>query len=201
MSHVHVTAKTVLFVQGEPVDHLAVITRGVVACWNALDDGRRQITGFLFPGDVIGHLFEERHSVTAHAITEVMLCRFPRQTLERLAREHHDIEDEFFKKTVEELSAAHQHELLLGRTSARERLAAFLVVLATADLDHGSPVEVPLPMTRFDIADYLGLTFETVSRTFASLAKENLIELPTPQLVRIGNLDALKALADGKNPG
>lgn len=198
MGHQRAVQRSVIFVQGEPMDYVSVITQGVVACWRALDDGRRQITGFLYAGDVLGHLYEAEHGVTAQAVTDVQLCRFSRLTLERLANEEPQLEHQLFRKTLEELSEAHQHQLLLGRTSARERLAAFIVSLVRAMPPPQPTVPIlNLPMTRFDIADYLGLTFETVSRTFTALAKESLITLPTPQEVHVVRLESLEQLAEG----
>lgn len=198
MSQLRFGPGSVIAVHGGAMDHVSIVTQGVVACGKALDDGRRQITGFLFAGDILGHVFEKEHTVAAQAVTEVTLCRFQRSSLEHLAGEHPELGRHLFQKALQELAEAHYHELLLGRTTARERLAAFIVSFVDVMQPNHSPaLLLRLPMTRFDIADYLGLTFETVSRTFTGLARDGLISLPTPQEVKVNDVDRLRRIAEG----
>ena len=132
-------------------------------------DGRRQVVGFLVPGDFLGLAFGRTYVYTAEAITAVAACRFQRSRFMELLEELPALEREILGRTSNELAAAQQQMLLLGRKTARERLASFLADLAERSDADGGPLE--LPMGRADIADHLGLTIETVSRTFTGLRR------------------------------
>jgi CRP/FNR family transcriptional regulator len=169
-------ARATVFSQGEPADNVFNITSGMVRLYKLLPDGRRQIVGFALPGDFLGLALMERYGVSADAVTEVTACRFPRvaftayiDTKPHLLRRLHAF-------ASHELSLAQEQMVLLGRRSATERLAAFLVGLRDrlARLGHHSAT-LPLPMSRQDIADFLGLTIETVSRTITKLARSRIL--------------------------
>jgi CRP/FNR family transcriptional regulator len=161
-----------------------------------LPDGRRQITGFLLPGDYLGLAFAERYICSAEAVTPVRLCRFPRSAFLALLDQFPALEKALLGRAATELAAAQKQMLLLGRKTARERVASFLLQLAEREgADDGMAMD--LPMTRTDIADYLGLTIETVSRTLTNLRKTGLIALPDPHHLSIVHRTRLDAEAGG----
>jgi CRP/FNR family transcriptional regulator len=171
-------AQRPLVVEGERADALLNITEGTVKVYKLLADGRQQITGFLFAGDFVGISSDETYVYSAEAITAVSYCRFPRRQLERLLDDFPQMEHRLLRIASNELAAAQNQMLLLGRKSAREKLASFLLMLShQAERIGGVANPVRLPMTRRDIADYLGLTIETVSRTFTQLRKDKVIDM------------------------
>lgn len=191
-----------LVVESDPADSFFNITEGVVKVYKLLADGRQQITGFLFAGDFIGLSSNERYAYSAEAITEVRYCRFPRKPLEKLLADFPKMETRLRDIASNELAAAQDQMLLLGRKTARERVGSLLLLLSRRAAKVGIPDNpVMLPMTRTDIADYLGLTIETVSRTFTQLRKEGLIELRSIGEVRLRDRAALGNLAEGAEIG
>jgi CRP/FNR family transcriptional regulator len=181
----------------EAADHLFNVTGGTVKVYKLLADGRQQITGFLFPGDFLGLSSNQRYAYSAEAVTRVTYCRFARKKLERLLADFPAMEHRLLGIASNELAAAQDQMLLLGRKTAREKVASFILFLSRRAAKAGrqdNPVEVP--MTRADIGDYLGLTIETVSRTFTALRKDKLIELPSADRVRILDRDGLEEAAE-----
>ena len=160
-----------------------------------LPDGRRQITGFLSAGRLLGLAPEGAHVYTAEAITEVTLCRYGRAAFERLIDEVPGFAKRLLTVTSHELRVAQNQMLLLGRKTATEKVASFLLLMA--EQHEGDGIEVDLPMTRSDIADYLGLTIETISRTLTKLKQDGLIALPTPNRLKIRDRYQLQELAAG----
>ena len=173
-----------LFEEGDPAEEVFTLTDGMLKLYKLMSDGRRQIVGFLVPGDFLGLAFGRTYVYSAEAVTPTAVCRFRRPQFMGLLDECPTLEKEILGRTSTELAAAQEQMLLLGRKTARERLASFLAALARRKrLERGGPL--PLPMSRADIADYLGLTIETVSRTFTAFRKERLIDLPDPHTVAI----------------
>src|SRR4051812_15680455 len=146
--------------EGDPADHLFNVTTGAVKVYKLLPDGRQQITGFLFAGDFLGLSSNRRYAYSAEAVTPVTYCRFARAKLERLLADFPQMEHRLLGIASNELAAAQDQMLLLGRKTARERVASFIVLLARR-AGNGPSDRVHVPMTRADIADYLGLTVET----------------------------------------
>lgn len=187
-----------LFDQGDSADHVFSIARGAISLAKALADGRRQITGFLFDGDFVGLAQGDSCTYTAQALTPVEACRFPRGRFERYMAEHPHIERRLLQIASTELAAAQDQMLLLGRKTAIERVASFLVHLSDRAVRHARPGNpIALPMTRSEIADYLGLTIETVSRTITTLRKSGVIELDGLHQVHMRSEERLRRLADG----
>lgn len=188
-----------LFHQGDTARNVYNITRGAIRLTKLLADGRRQVMGFMFPGDFLGITLGDEHAFTAEALSDTSLCRFPRTRFDAFVEEHPTLERELFRKAAHELAAAQAQMLLLGRKSAAERLASFFLELAgRRDRLTGAPsLFVDLPMCRSDIADYLGLTKETVSRLLAQLKGQRLLRLEELNRVELLNLPALAQLADG----
>jgi len=193
-----VAAQDTVFHEGEAADSIFSLTSGTVKLSKLLGDGRRQIVDFVFPGDFFGFASDGAYPYTAEAITPVGLCRFPTVRLTQLRAEAPDLERLLFERLVADLALAQEQMLLLGRMTAREKIAHFLLTLsrrATRRNDPASPVA--LPMSRQDLADYLGLTIETVSRTFTQLKRDGLIALVRPELVDLSEPDALRRVAEG----
>ncbi|MGE5148046.1 MAG: Crp/Fnr family transcriptional regulator [Candidatus Eiseniibacteriota bacterium] len=185
-----------IFNEGDPAAHLFNVIEGAVKIYKLLSDGRRQITGFLFPGDFLGIALHDRYTYSAEAVTAVRLCRFPRTKFENLLREFPKLENRLLQTASNELAAAQDQMVLLGRKSAAERVASFLVTLAARARQRRQPDSViAVPMSRADIGDYLGLTIETVSRTFTRLRKSGTIALPDSHHVEITRREALEELA------
>jgi CRP/FNR family transcriptional regulator, nitrogen fixation regulation protein len=178
-----------IFGENEPADYLYKIISGSVRTYKILNDGRRQIGGFYLPGDIFGLQFADAHTFSAEAITDVKVLVVKRTTLTALAGRDAAIGRELFALTGRELRRVQERILLLVK-SAQERVASFL--LEMAERVSGNIVE--LPMSRQDIADYLGLTIETVSRTLTCLESAATIEVPTSRRIVLRNRSALARL-------
>jgi CRP/FNR family transcriptional regulator len=184
--------------EGEPADYLFNVTEGAAKLYKLLPDGRRQITGFLFEGDFLGIAMNERYAYSAEAIGQVSLCRFPRYKLERLLDEFPKLEKRLLGMASNELVQAQDQILLLGRKTAQEKIVSFLLNLSDRAVKRGaSATPISLPMGRADIADYLGLTTETVSRTITNLKRNSHIRLLQGGKVELHDREALQELAEG----
>ena len=187
-----------IFDEGDPAEYVYTITAGTVKVYKLLGDGRRQITGFLFAGDFLGLIHNEAYAYSAEALVATRLCRFPRRSLEALLVEIPHLEQRLLAMASHELAAAQDQMVLLGRKSARERVVSFILMLSNSAIRHGRPGDpVFLVMSRTDIADYLGLTTETVSRAFTSLKKQGVIELLDEKQIRLSKLSILREIAEG----
>ena len=183
----------------EPARHVFNITSGSVRVYRLLSDGRRQITGFLFAGDFLGLATGETYVFSAEAIEPVTACRFRKTDYRTLIRETPALETALLDRANHELAAAQDQMLLLGRKTALERVSTFLLEMPAHDPARPGPTErVHLPMTRAEIADYLGLTIETVSRVLTRLKTQGVIRLVSLTEVRIQRPDLLRALADSE---
>jgi CRP/FNR family transcriptional regulator len=191
---------------GEETGFLGSVVEGVVALSKTMPDGRRQTVGLMFPSDFVGRAMRPVATYDAVAVTPVRLCLFARSRFERLLRETPALEKRLLEMTLDELDAARDWMVLLGRKTAQEKIASFLVILArrAAALENARPrdgLSFDLPLTREAVADYLGLTIETVSRQITALRKAGLIELTETRHVRVPNylalLDAAGEDADG----
>ena len=180
---------TEIFGEDEPADYIYKVSRGSVRTYKILSDGRRQICGFYLPGDVFGLQFNEEHIFSAEAITDAKVLVVKRSMLTALADRDAAVGRELFALTNRELRRMHERLLLLVK-SAQERVASFLVEMS----ERAAANAIELPMTRQDIADYLGLTIETVSRTLTSLESCAAIEVPTSRHIVLRNRSALKRL-------
>jgi CRP/FNR family transcriptional regulator len=184
--------------QGDPASHLFNITKGVVRVYALLADGRRQIVGFLFPGDLLGLASNERFAFEAEALEPVVACRFRKTAYQMMLVDLPGLEAALRERACHELRAAQAQMLLLGRKTALERLASFLTDLLNRQINTGEFGNVVrLPMTRAEIADYLGLTTETVSRAMTKLKRGGLIGLKTNNLVEVRSPEGLEELAAG----
>jgi CRP/FNR family transcriptional regulator len=189
------SAGETVFSEGDEADGIYEVVSGMLRLYKLLPDGRRQITGFLGHGQILGLAPEGIHVYSAEAINDVTLCRYPRAGFDRLIDEVPGLARRLLAVTSHELRAAQDQMLLLGRKAASEKVASFLLLMAD---QQGNDIEVAVPMARSDIADYLGLTTETVSRTFTKLKIDGLISLLTPNRVEICDRDRLEDFAAGQ---
>ena len=191
----HFDPKTALFDQGALAGSVFNVTEGIVRLYKSLPDGRRQIVGFALPGDFLGLALMDRYGVAAEAVTKVKVCRFARSAFLAYVDGRPHLLRRLHEFAGHELSLAQDQMLLLGRRTAEEKVAAFLLNLQTRYGRIGTTsVNVPLPMSRQDIADYLGLTIETVSRTMTKLSRDKAV-LVVPDGVRLLNAGRLEQLA------
>lgn len=190
-----IAAGTAFVDEGEPALSVFTIVAGVVKLFKLLGDGRRQIVGFLVPGDMFGFAPNGEYTASAEAVSPVTVCRCPRRQLERAFAEFPGVERQCLDAINRELAAAQDQMVLLGRKTAHERVASFLLSLSRRQ--PGDENSFDLPMTRTDIADYLGLTTETVSRVFTVLKGSGCIAANGSSKVSILDRDALVELADG----
>jgi CRP/FNR family transcriptional regulator len=181
---------------GEDVHRYSNILRGVVKLSKLLADGRQQIVGLQFAPDFMGRPFRAQSEVIADAATDVTVCTFPKAVLEELVRESPNLEHRLHEQALEELDEAREWMLTLGRKSAGEKVASFLFLIAS-NIDpeietHEGPVMFELPLKRSDIADFLGLTIETVSRQITKLRKSGVIQVENNRTVIVPNLERLE---------
>jgi CRP/FNR family nitrogen fixation transcriptional regulator len=180
-----------IYGEGEPADYLYKVASGTVRTSKLLVDGRRQIGDFYLPGDIFGLESGEEHTFSAEAITEAKVLVIKRSALIALAARDNDVARQLWALTSRELRRVQDHIVCLIKT-AQERVAGFLLEMADR-VSSGNAVE--LPMSRQDIADYLGLTIETVSRTFTHLENTAAIEVSTSRRIVLRNRLALSRLA------
>ncbi len=198
ISSTRLRPKQVLFVESEPAVCHYTIVSGVLSISKLVGDGRRQITGFLFPGDFVGIAVRDHYSCTAQAVTSAELCRMPHEPFMSLTTEFPELKHRLLDVVSNELGEAQYHMLMLGQKNAEERVASFLLHLSRrAPLRGESTNPVELPMSRGDIGDYLGLTLETVSRTFAALRDKGLIGFTDSRWARLIAPGSLQAMVDG----
>ncbi len=187
-----------VFREGDEARYVYAITSGAAKTYKLLPDGRRQIVGFLFPGDVFGLALETGYAYTAEMLTYATACRFPQRKLDEFKCDVPVLDRRLFMLAVKEIERAHEQMLLLGRKTAREKLASFLLALSRRAEERGQAASpVALPMSRSDIADFLGLTIETVSRTITQLKKSGVIQVPDTTHVVLRDIDELRSMAEG----
>jgi CRP/FNR family transcriptional regulator len=177
-THVRFDGGHRIFSEGERADNAFGLSYGVVRLYKLLPDRRRQVVAFALPGDFLAMPLADRFSFSADAIGEVSVCRFPREELKRFIQSSPNIMRLLIGFATRELQTAQDQLTLLGNGSAEEKVAAFLINWRDR-MARVSAISraVPLPMRRRDIADFLGLKLETVSRTLAKLEKRNVIRI------------------------
>ncbi len=178
-----------IFGENEPADYLYKVVSGSVRTYKILSDGRRQVGGFYLPGDIFGLEFADEHTLSAEAITDAKVLVIKRSALTALARHDASVAQQLFTLTGRELHRVQDRILLLIK-SAQERVASFLLEMSERASQNNT---IELPMSRQDIADYLGLTIETVSRTLSSLETAAEIEVSTSRRIVLRNRAALAA--------
>jgi CRP-like cAMP-binding protein len=175
-----------IYGENEPADYIYKVLTGTVRVYKILQDGRRQIEAFYFPGDVFGMELGSHHASSAEAVSAATITLVRRSTLLTAVAKDPDVSNRLWAHTAYELEQARRHAMLLVKT-AQERVASFLIDISNRLT--GEAVE--LPMSRQDIADYLGLTIETVSRTLTQFQQASAIELATSRRMILRNRQAL----------
>jgi CRP/FNR family transcriptional regulator len=195
-----VEAKEFVFAEGDPITHLFRVETGAIALYKILSDGRRQIVGFAYPGDLIGLGTQGEHVMNAQAIKPTRLRCLPITSLHHSAAKDPTLGFKLYEALSRELAATRDLMLTTGQRSATERVVSFLLAFSRRNERNGQdPCYFELPMTRADIGDFLGLTIETVSRTFSKLKTLGLIELPHSNRVKLIDINELESLADGED--
>jgi CRP/FNR family nitrogen fixation transcriptional regulator len=181
-----------IFAEGDAADVFFKVISGVVRSCKFLGDGRRQIEAFHIAGEVFGFELGGERLLSAEAVSECSLVCYRRRGVELLAQKDETVTRQLFQYAMKSLAQAQRHSLLLGRRGAAEKVASFLLSWAAQSTDKRV---VNLAMTRQDIADYLGLTIETVSRTLSQFERNGVIALPNIRQIRLRNVEALEDLA------
>jgi len=179
-----------IFGENEPAEYLYKVMSGTVRTYKVLNDGRRQIGAFYLPGDIFGLDVGDEHTYSAEAIADSKVLVIKRSAVERLANSDHEIAHGMWTLTGRELQRVQDHVMVLIKT-AQERVASFLLEMAARSRTGN---EIELPMSRQDIADYLGLTIETVSRTFTQLENSAAIAVPSSRRIVLRNRAVLSRL-------
>lgn len=183
---------------GDQLEFVASVVSGMASLTQQLEDGRTQMVGLLLPSDFLGRPGRDKAAYTVTATSDLLLCCFRRRPFEDLMGRTPHLASRLLEMTLDELDAARDWLVLLGRKSAREKIASLLVILARrkAALLKATPsgtIRVELPLTREAMADYLGLTLETVSRQINALKREGIIQLEGKRLIFVPNYDDLVA--------
>ena len=181
---------TEIFGEDEEAEYLYKVVSGAVRTYRMLDDGRRQVVAFYLPGDIFGVEAANVHHCSAEAIAESQVLVVKRANVMARAERERDLSHQLWMLTVRELQRVQQHSLVFIK-SAEERVAGFLLEMAGRCSENGA---IELPMSRQDIADYLGLTIETVSRTFTQFVQSGAISLETSRRIQFCNRAALRQL-------
>jgi CRP/FNR family transcriptional regulator, nitrogen fixation regulation protein len=182
--------KAEIFGEDEPADYLYQVISGAVRAYRMLDDGRRQVIAFYLPGDIFGFEAGDVHLSSAEAISDSQVLVVKRSSVMARAEHEKDLSRQLWTLTVRELERVQQHSLILIK-NAEQRVAGFLLEMANR---YSAGAAIELPMSRQDIADYLGLTIETVSRTFTQFVQSGLIALESSRHVQFRNRAALSRL-------
>ena len=182
----------VIALEGDPAERVFVVLSGVVRLCKIMADGRRTIIRFLYPGDLLGPPNDLHYRLTAEAVTDVRLRCCPRGSFEARLAGSLDLQRWLAASVSRDLNHALNHMVLLGRKTATERVASMLLALARRN--PGS-ADVYAPMSRLDMADHLGLTFETVSRVISQMRRDKIVALLRPQHIHLLNLAALRQMA------
>ena len=181
---------------GDRMDFVASVVSGIATLTQTMEDGRRQMVGLLLPSDFVGRPGREKAAYDVTATTDLVMCCFRKKPFEDMMFGTPHIAQRLLEMTLDELDAAREWMLLLGRKTAREKIASLLAILARRDAaltlrKPGGKLVFDLPLTREQMADYLGLTLETVSRQITALRKDGVIELEGKRHVKVASFDRL----------
>ncbi len=182
-----------VFAEDDAADYVYKVVGGAVRFSKLMSDGRRQIGAFYLPGDIFGLEAEDVHAFSAESIGQSQILVLKRSVFLAEAMSDQTLARELWTQTLGHLQRAQCHMLLLGRKNAQERIAAFLLEMAKRQRSSGS---IELPMSRQDIADYLGLTIETVSRTLTQLERSGVISIPASRHIMLCNRGVLDEMND-----
>ena len=190
------TDKENIFLQNDPSTHLYNITEGNVKIYQLLDDGRIQIIGFLYPGDFFGTYKNNKYNYSAEAIGNLRVCVFDQRVLDKYMDQNPILAKELLNETSYELTLAQDRMTVMGRLNAIEKIAIFLINISNQRKRIGwQSNPISLSMARQDIADYLGLTIETVSREISKLKTSNIIKIISSKQLFINDIEKLKQIS------
>ncbi|WP_454849765.1 Crp/Fnr family transcriptional regulator [Rhizobium binxianense] len=182
-----------IIAQGAESSFYSNVMRGVVKLCKMMPDGRQQIVGLQFAPDFVGRPFVRESSLAAEAATDTEICVFPRNLLDRMIAETPELQRNLHHQALKELDAAREWMLTLGRRTAEEKVASLLYLIATnAEPDTPSSTAFDLPLSRAEIADFLGLTIETVSRQMTKLRKQGVIHIENNRHITVPDIDELE---------
>ncbi|GLS34485.1 Crp/Fnr family transcriptional regulator [Mesorhizobium tianshanense] len=181
-------AGNTILAEAEDSVFLGIVMSGILRVQRTMADGRQQIVGLLLPADFFGRVFERTSGVAVEAATDVTLCCFERHAFERLLSRSPELEHQMFLAVLRELDAARDWMLLLGSQTIPERVASFFLILhrRTTVIEPDMPsrkrrLSVHVPISRHDMAAYLGTTVETISRVIQDMSRRGIIEIHSPQ--------------------
>lgn len=189
---------------GDRMDFVASVVSGIATLTQTMEDGRRQMVGLLLPSDFVGRPGRSQAAYDVTAVTDLVMCCFRKKPFEEMMGTTPHISQRLLEMTLDELDAAREWMLLLGRKTAREKIASLLAILARRDASLKAGVgacSFDLPLTREAMADYLGLTLETVSRQISALKREGIIELEGKRHVKVADIDRLIELTGDDSDG
>lgn len=191
---------------GEAMDFVGSVVTGIATLTQTMEDGRRQMVGLLLPSDFVGRPGRNQAAYDVTAATDLVMCCFRKKPFEALIVKTPHVAHRLLEMTLDELDAAREWMLLLGRKTAREKIASFLCILARREAalhqqSVAGAITIDLPLTREEMADYLGLTLETVSRQVSALRREGVLDLIGKRGISIPNFDALQEIAGDDGDG
>lgn len=181
---------------GDPMEFVASVVSGIATLTQTMEDGRTQMVGLLLPSDFVGRPGRKTSAYDVTATTDLVMCCFRKKPFEDLMLKTPHVSQRLLEMTLDELDAAREWMLVLGRKTAREKIASLLAIIGRRDAaltlrEPGDKVVFDLPLTREAMADYLGLTLETVSRQMSGLKRDGVIELGGKRSVTVPDFDRL----------
>ncbi|MEX0282243.1 MAG: transcriptional regulator FnrL [Arenibacterium sp.] len=195
--------QTILW-SNDPVDFVGSVVSGVASLSQTMEDGRTQMVGLLLPSDFVGRPGRSGSPYDVTATTDVVMCCFRRKPFEKMLNETPHIAHRLLEMTLDELDAAREWMLVLGRKTAREKIASLLSIIARRDPSQnlsGPKIVFDLPLTREAMADYLGLTLETVSRQMSALKRDGVITLEGKRRITVNDMETLLTEAGDDSDG
>ena len=191
---------------GDRMDFVGSVVSGIATLTQTMEDGRRQMVGLLLPADFVGRPGRETAAYDVVATTDLVMCCFRKKPFEEIMLSTPHVGQRLLEMTLDELDAAREWMLLLGRKTAREKIASLIAIIARRDAalkmaEHEGSVTVDLPLTREAMAEYLGLTLETVSRQLSALKRDGVIEIESKRHIVVPDFDRLIEEAGDDNDG
>jgi CRP/FNR family transcriptional regulator len=197
--HTFHDAGEALTMESDEVTGYATVIDGVIKLSRVLRDGRQQLVGLQFSADLMGRLYATESPLTAEAASEVELCRMPKLMLESLVGSSSELKQRLLDQSLQDLDEAREWMVTLGRKTAAERVASLLLLIAARSVGHDLPtsgsVTFDLPLVRNDMADFLGLTIETVSRQISKLRNDDTIMISGHRHVVVPDIERLRRRA------